>query len=326
MRSRHFYFENALKKYNIKIDFYISKARSRINNKDCFSEDILKNNSDKYYLILSPEAKWNKNDDELYKSYGYNEYIDYIWYSHDINHIKIYKNSIDNDDYGNNIKSLSELCISFNGYCNNIKIGGGVQSSDKIVLNGNEHDLIIGNNCVFKPSSCVLETNSTLIIGNNVKIYGLNIYINSYSKVYIGDFTTMQTGRLRTGRNQEIIIGKDCMFSWDITFLAHDGHLIWTTNGACINNTNGKCRKSIILGDHIWIGGETVILPNTKIGNGTICGYRSLIKGSFPNNCIICGTPAKILKKNIVWSRQNFSLNESEDFKKIDIKYIKETD
>ena len=150
---------------------------------------------------------------------------------------------------------------------------------------------------MFNPSSYILETNSSLIIGENVKINGLNIFINSYSSVCIGDFTIMQTGKLRTGRNQEIIIGKDCMFSWDVVILAHDGHLIWTIDGKSINNTSGERTKSIILGNHMWIGGETAILPNTKIGDGVICGYRSLVKGNYPNNCIVCGAPAKIIKK-----------------------------
>lgn len=201
-------------------------------------------------------------------------------------------------------------------------MGGGTIVSDCIKLFGNDHNFIIGNNCVFRPLNCTLETNSELIIGNNVKIYGLDIYINSYSKVYIGDYTTLQTGKLRTGRNQEIIIGKDCMFSWNITLLAHDGHLIWTTEGKCLNNTSNR-RISIVLGDHVWVGGDTVILPTTKIGNGTICGYRSLIKGNYPNNCIICGSPAKIIKNNMAWSRQNYSLDENKDFN--EIKYRKKT-
>lgn len=321
MRSRYSLYEQELIKYGIKIDFYVTRNPSRINNIDCFSENILKGNSDKYFLILSPEAKWNENDDNKYKSYGFKENIDYIWYLHKNKKININNGDSYTDIYGNNIRSLSKLSIEMNGYCNNIRVGGGTVIYDYIKLKGSDNIINIGNNCNIRPLKCVLGTNSKLIIGNNVKIYGLNIFINSYSNVYIGDFTTLQTGKLNTGRNQEIIIGKDCMFSWDIIFLAHDGHLIWTTDGKCINNTSGKIRTSITLGNHIWVGGETVILPNTKIGDSTICGYRSLVKGNYPNNCIICGSPAKIIKKDIVWTRQNVSLNEREDFKKIPIEY-----
>lgn len=325
MRSKHDYLTRELSRYNIKIDFYITANKSRINNTDCFSDEILNGNSDKYFLILSPEAKWNKYDDARYISYGFKKWIDYIWFSDENKKIDINEGNQYNDEFGNTFYSLSKASISTNGYCNNITIGKNTFIHNSIKLKGNEHILKIGNNCQFKPLDCILETNSTLIIGDNVKINGLHIYINSYSSVYIGDFTTLETGRLRTGRNQEIIIGKDCMFSWDIVFLAHDGHLIWTTDGECINNTLGQKRTSIILGNHIWVGGETAILPNTKIGDGSICGYRSLVKGNYPNNCIICGSPAKIIKKDIVWSRQNFSADENKDFCKIPKEYIKKT-
>ena len=325
MRSKHNSFESQLAKYGIKVDFYTTRNLLRVNNKDCFSDEILQNNSDKYFFILSPEAKFNKNDNDRYKSYGFNEYVDYIWYCRESTKLKINKNTPYNDIYGNNIISLSYALLSVNGYCSKIKIGCNNLVSSYINLKGNEHTVIIGDNCIFKPSACILETNSKLIIGSNVKINDLKIYIDSYSSVYIGDFSSLYSGKLMSGRNQEIVIGNDCIFSWDITILGHDGHLIWTTDGKCVNNTVGQIRKSIILGDHIWVGGETSILPNTKIGSGSICGYKSLVKGNYPNNCIICGIPAKVIKKNITWSRNNFSLNEKDDFKKIKIDYIKNT-
>ena len=125
MRYRHNSFEKELAKYNIKIDFYISKNSSRINNIDCFSDNILNGNSNKFFLILSPEAKWNKYDDLIYKKYGYKENIDYIWFSLSNKKLNIDKCMENCDVYGNKIYSLSKFLIETNGYCNNIKIGGG---------------------------------------------------------------------------------------------------------------------------------------------------------------------------------------------------------
>lgn len=57
------------------------------------------------------------------------------------------------------------------------------------------------------------------------------------------------------------------MFSWRISLLAHDGHLIFDVNNKkCINNTTGECKKSICIGNHVWVGGETDILAGTNIG------------------------------------------------------------
>ncbi len=154
----------------------------------------------------------------------------------------------------------------------------------------------------------------------------MSIFINTDSVVEIGKGTTMQTGKLKTGRNQIVKIGEDCMFSWDIVFCPHDGHLIWDVNtGECINNTLGMKRESVVIGDHVWVGGETVFLSNTKIESGSICGYRSLVKGKIPNNCVVAGSPAKVIKKNVAWSRENISLNQ-DDYYKIKQEYRKLTE
>ncbi|MCM1144079.1 MAG: hypothetical protein NC318_09575 [Blautia sp.] len=102
------------------------------------------------------------------------------------------------------------------------------------------------------------------------------------------------------------------MFSWDIALLAHDGHMIYDLDtGACTNNTAGERKDSIVIGDHVWVGGEAAILPHSFIGTGSICAYRAVIKGTFPNNCIIGGIPARILKKNVAWMRDNICLDEN---------------
>jgi len=115
------------------------------------------------------------------------------------------------------------------------------------------------------------------------------------------------------------------MFSWDVVTLAHDGHLIYDLNQEhFINNTNGEQRTSIQIGNHVWVGGETVFMPNTKIGDGSICGYRSMAKGEYPNNCILVGTPARVVRKDIAWVRNNFAGSDDE-IELLDIAYRKNT-
>lgn len=74
-------------------------------------------------------------------------------------------------------------------------------------------------------------------------------------------------------------------------------------------------KDSIMVGDHVWVGGEVVILPNSHIGKGSICGYRAVIKGTFPNNCMIGGIPGRILKKDVAWMRENICLDENMIYK-----------
>ena len=57
----------------------------------------------------------------------------------------------------------------------------------------------------------------------------------------------------------------------------------------------------VIIGNNCWIGAKVTILDGTRIGNGCIVAAGAVVKGVFPDNVIIGGVPAKILKsRNLV--------------------------
>lgn len=51
------------------------------------------------------------------------------------------------------------------------------------------------------------------------------------------------------------------------------------------------------------MGLNVTVLGNTEIGTGCIVGAKSLVKGKFPNNCMVAGHMARVVRKNIAWSR-----------------------
>lgn len=50
------------------------------------------------------------------------------------------------------------------------------------------------------------------------------------------------------------------------------------------------------IGDNCWIGAKATLLDGTVIGNGCIVAAGAVVKGEFPDNVIIGGVPAKIIK------------------------------
>lgn len=60
---------------------------------------------------------------------------------------------------------------------------------------------------------------------------------------------------------------------------------------------NLHSKGPVIIGDNVWIGHGVSIMPNVKIGNNSIVGANSVVTKSFPNNSIIAGVPAKIIKQ-----------------------------
>ena len=163
--------------------------------------------------------------------------------------------------------------------------------------------------------------NNTLEIGENVNITHLSIYffmdnakihIKSGSKIRlyaaIGNDAYIEVGSGCTSANNvsvytseggKVIIGEDCMFSSNITLRACDGHAIYST----VTHKRMNMTKDIILGDHVWVGFDAVILGGSVVGSGSIVGYNATVTKCFPNNCIIGGNPAKILRRHAAWAR-----------------------
>ena len=49
------------------------------------------------------------------------------------------------------------------------------------------------------------------------------------------------------------------------------------------------------IGDNVFIGTNTTILMNTHIGNNSIVGAGSVVHGTFPDNSVIAGNPARVI-------------------------------
>lgn len=51
----------------------------------------------------------------------------------------------------------------------------------------------------------------------------------------------------------------------------------------------------VIIGDNVFIGAESVVLPGVTIGNNVIVGANSTVTHDIPDNTVVAGTPAKLI-------------------------------
>ena len=51
----------------------------------------------------------------------------------------------------------------------------------------------------------------------------------------------------------------------------------------------------MVIGDNVFIGQGSIILPNTKIGNNVIIGAGSVVAKDVPDNVVIAGNPWRVL-------------------------------
>lgn len=54
--------------------------------------------------------------------------------------------------------------------------------------------------------------------------------------------------------------------------------------------------EPVIVGNNVWIGGGVTILPGVTIGNNVVVGAGSVVTKSCPDNVVIAGNPAVIIK------------------------------
>jgi maltose O-acetyltransferase len=84
-----------------------------------------------------------------------------------------------------------------------------------------------------------------------------------------------------------IEIGDDVTLAPKVHILAHDA----STKRALDYTKIGR----VAIGSRVFIGANTIILPNINIGNDVIVGAGSVVTKNLPHGCIAVGNPARII-------------------------------
>jgi acetyltransferase-like isoleucine patch superfamily enzyme len=55
--------------------------------------------------------------------------------------------------------------------------------------------------------------------------------------------------------------------------------------------------KPITIGEDCWLGGNCIVLPGVTIGNGVTVGAGSVVTKDVPDNVIVVGNPAMVVRR-----------------------------
>lgn len=167
-----------------------------------------------------------------------------------------------------------------------------LEKTAKIILNGilkfSDND-IIGSN---RQSNLRMDENSILEIRNNFSIYyGADIILFKGAKLNLGSGFFNSNIKIRC--HERIEIGENVAISHDVTIMDSDAHEgLWE---------GYEKTKPIKIGNHVWIGTRVTILKGVTIGDNAIIAAGSVVTKDIPNNTIVAGVPAKVIKTNINW-------------------------
>lgn len=122
-----------------------------------------------------------------------------------------------------------------------------------------------------------------LSLGKMVRIRsGSKIKIRNGAEVQIGDNTFLNHGCMIIS-HAKIIIGEDVQFGPNVLIYDHD-HDFRAKNG--LKDLKYKT-SPVYIGDNVWVGANVIILRGTRIGNNSVIGAGSVIKGEYSNNALI---------------------------------------
>lgn len=272
-------------KYGKEVSFFIEY------NADTTNETLVQKIEEvkikfKDLIFIIPEVfrKFNLIKQMTMLNYSYG--IDYIIFDHKEICLMDFQGCYE-DIYNNCIETSSKIksiviigCGASLNVCENSKIS-------KIILNTS--------------SEVNIGKKFTHVVGHIRVLWGGNITIGSNTEICGGEICVSACG--------SIFIGDDCLFSSEEHILSGDGHAIFEIIDAEHKKTKLKTKlvnDKVYIGNHVWLGYAVRILGGASIGDSSIVGLGSVVNKKFPNNCIIAGVPAKIIKRNIVWTRNVF--------------------
>ena len=205
---------------------------------------------------------------------------------------------------------ISFLRYRFHLLCTRLFPNDGV----KIYNNGygKIYHTVIGNGNMIKvEEETKLDKTTIRIRGNNNRIiFGKKCYVGPDCSFWMeGDNITIMIGDMTTftrkvhfcaqENDQRIVVGQDCMFSNTIVVRTSDSHPIYDESGKRINPP-----KSVSIGNHVWVAPNSCIYKGAIVNDGAIVGSNTLVTKVIPANSLAVGKPARVVKKNISWTRE----------------------
>jgi acetyltransferase-like isoleucine patch superfamily enzyme len=123
------------------------------------------------------------------------------------------------------------------------------------------------------------------------------------SSVTIGDDCTANDAQCMLNAGCHLVVGSDCMFA-QVYIHVGDNHAIFDLGSMAPLNVQARTETRI--GNHVWLASRCTVLSNLSIGEGSIIAACSVVTKSIPRCSLAGGTPARVLRSNVSWTRSEF--------------------
>lgn len=111
------------------------------------------------------------------------------------------------------------------------------------------------------------------------------------SGIVFGERCRVNSGVLLDGRGAPIRIGNDVDIARE--------SIIWTLTHNVNSHQHGCVCGQVTIGDHVWIGCRSMIMPGVTIGRGAVIAAGSIVTHDVADSAIVAGSPAREIGKRI---------------------------
>ena len=165
--------------------------------------------------------------------------------------------------------------VSFNGFTIVYTFDGSSidfkNGHAKTVINSSSFSNMVG---LYQHTIIIARHGGRISIGAGCGISGTTIYAMNSIKI-----------------GENVLIGGNCKI------IDNDFHPLHVSQRINQKVEDIKTR-AIEIGDGCFIGANSIILKGCKLGKNCVVGAGSVVSGTFPDNVIIAGNPARIIKDN----------------------------
>jgi acetyltransferase-like isoleucine patch superfamily enzyme len=162
----------------------------------------------------------------------------------------------------------------------------------------------IGRNTIVRAPLCL--NGRGVILGSNVRIAPLT-RLETFSEysghqynphLSIGDNTSIEQS-CHISAVRSLCIGHDTVISSFVLIQDHEHSMDDACREAHILE-RPLVVKDVNIGNKVFIGSGAKILAGSTIGDRCVVGANAVVKGKFPEDCVIAGVPARIIRNTVV--------------------------
>lgn len=144
----------------------------------------------------------------------------------------------------------------------------------------------------YQSSEFYMASDSKLIVNGNFVVYtGFHLAISNAAKITFG--SGYINSNVTIDCFNSIYLGHDLAISKGVVIRDSDNHYM---------GDNEKSHAPIIVEDKVWFGLNATILKGVRIGSGSVVAAGAVVTKNVPENSLVGGVPARIIKTGVTWT------------------------